>query len=300
MDLSSHDQKRLDDLYERLRYEADNFLGYPCNRLFDYSPLFRFLEHPINNVGDPFVDSNYHLNTHDFEREVLQIFAQLTQAPPESIWGYVTSGGTEGNMYGIFLAASCSRRAVYYSEDTHYSVNKILRCLHVRNIMIKSCPDGRIDLEDLRETIKIHRDVPPIIFANVGTTMKGAVDDLPVSARSSDDLAVHRHYIHADAALSGMILPFVDNPQPWDFQAGIDSISISGHKMIGAPLPCGVALADKDQGRADRPQHRIRRLARYDDRRLTQRDRATAFVVRLSHGRPGRLQGAHRAVPGDG
>jgi len=40
-----------------------------------------------------------------------------------------------------------------------------------------------------------------------------------------------------------MILPFVPHPQPWDFRAGIDSISISGHKMIGAPLPCGVVLA---------------------------------------------------------
>jgi histidine decarboxylase len=56
-------------------------------------------------------------------------------------------------------------------------------------------------------------------------------------------MAMDRHYIHADAALSGMILPFVKEPQPWDFRAGIDSVSISGHKMIGAPIPCGIALA---------------------------------------------------------
>ena len=42
-----------------------------------------------------------------------------------------------------------------------------------------------------------------------------------------------------------MILPFVDDPPPWNFAAGIDSIAISGHKMIGSPLPCGVALARK-------------------------------------------------------
>jgi histidine decarboxylase len=134
---------------------------------------------------------------------------------------------------------------VYYSEDTHYSVNKILRCLHIRNIMIKSCPDGRIDLEDLRETIRIHRDVPPIIFANVGTTMKGAVDDIKGIQRILDDLVIRAHYIHVDAALSGMILPFVDDPEPWDFSTGVNSIAISGHKMIGSPLPCGVVLAEK-------------------------------------------------------
>ncbi len=149
-------------------------------------------------------------------------------------------------MYGIFLGRELFPEGlVYYSEDTHYSVNKILRCLHVRNIMIKSCPDGRIDLEDLRETIRIHRDVPPIVFANVGTTMKGAVDDIAGIRQIFGDLAIQSHYIHADAALSGLILPFVDEPEPWDFAAGVDSISISGHKMIGSPIPCGVALARK-------------------------------------------------------
>ena len=54
--------------------------------------------------------------------------------------------------------------------------------------------------------------------------------------------AVGEHYIHADAALSGMILPHVDDPQPFGFDAGIGSISISGHKLIGAPLPCGIVL----------------------------------------------------------
>jgi histidine decarboxylase len=39
-----------------------------------------------------------------------------------------------------------------------------------------------------------------------------------------------------------MLLPFVDDPQPFGFDAGIDSIAVSGHKLIGAPLPCGVVL----------------------------------------------------------
>jgi histidine decarboxylase len=242
--LSPTDKERLDALYEEIQQESDSFIGYPCNANFDYEPLFRFLKHPVNNVGDPFVTSNYHLNTHEFECEVLDIFRQLTNAEADSCWGYMTSGGTEGNMYGIFLARELhSDGILYFSEDTHYSVSKILRCLRIRNVMIKSRPDGRIDLEDLFETIKIHRDVPPIIFANVGTTMKGAVDDLAGIREILQDLAVSRSYIHADAALSGMILPFVDDPQPWDFRAGIDSISISGHKMIGSPLPCGVAIA---------------------------------------------------------
>ena len=42
-----------------------------------------------------------------------------------------------------------------------------------------------------------------------------------------------------------MILPYVDDPQPFGFDAGIDSISISGHKLMGAPLPCGVVVTRK-------------------------------------------------------
>jgi histidine decarboxylase len=246
MALDSSDLRRLDDRYAQMGRDLDSYIGYPVNAAFDYSPLFRFLRYPVNNVGDPFVPSNIRLNTHDFERDVVKTFAELTHAPPESTWGYVTSGGTEGNMYGIFLARELYPDGlVYYSEDTHYSVNKILRALHVRNIMIKSRPDGAIDLEDLHETIKIHRDVPPIVFANIGTTMKGAIDDIAGVQAILKDLAVHQAYIHADAALSGMILPFVERPQPWDFAAGVDSLSISGHKMIGSPIPCGVVLARK-------------------------------------------------------
>lgn len=242
--LDRQSARRLDDFYATLRQESQNFIGYPCNADFDYRDLFRFLAFPINNVGDPFVPSNFHLNTHAFECEVLDAFRELTGASGGDVWGYVTSGGTEGNMYGIFLGRELFPDGlVYYSEDTHYSVSKILRCLHVRNIMIKSAADGRIDLEDLRETIRIHRDVPPIVFANVGTTMKGATDEIAGIRQIFDDLAIPSHYIHADAALSGMILPFVADPEPWDFSAGVDSISISGHKMIGSPIPCGAALA---------------------------------------------------------
>jgi histidine decarboxylase len=85
--------------------------------------------------------------------------------------------------------------------------------------------------------------VPPIILVNIGTTMHGAVDDLVRIRAILADLAIARYYLHADAALSGMILPWVDDPQPFGFDAGVDSIAVSGHKFIGSPMPCGVVLA---------------------------------------------------------
>jgi len=222
-------------------------VGYPCNQSFDYSDLTPFLEYTLNNVGDPFHDSNFRSNTHEIEREVIARFASLMRLEQEQAWGYVTSGGTEGNMYGIYMGRELFPDGmVYFSQDTHYSVLKILRVLNVRNIMIKSRDDGEIDYEDLRETIRIHRDVPVIFMANIGSTMKGAVDDVQKVRGILDDLAITNAYIHADAALSGMILPFVEDPQPYGFDAGFDSVSISGHKLIGCPLPCGVVLTKRD------------------------------------------------------
>jgi histidine decarboxylase len=252
--LTPADQQRLQTFLGKLQHFRRYFVGYPCNQDFDYSALAPFLDFTINNVGDPFGGSNIPLNTHEFEREVLADFAELTRAPKDDWWGYVTAGGTEGNMYGLYVARELFPDSIcYFSEDTHYSVAKVLRLQHTRNIMLKSQANGEMDYADLRETLRIHRDCPPIIFANIGTTMKGAIDNLATIRGILEELAIPSAYIHADAALSGMILPFVDDPQPWDFADGADSISISGHKMLGSPLPCGVALARK---------HHVDRIAR--------------------------------------
>ena len=244
--LSAADEVRLDDFYTAMERESSRYVGYPSNGVFDYSDLYRFLRFPLNNIGDPFVESTYRVHSRSFEQDVLRFFAEMYHAPPDNYWGYVTSGGTEGNMYGLYLARELLPEGiVYYSEETHYSVSKVLRVLALRNIMIKAQPNGEMDYEDLRETIRIHRDVPPIILANIGTTMKGAVDDVDTIRGILRDFALPNFYIHCDAALSGMILPFVKDPEPYDFAAGIDSISVSGHKMVGSPMPCGVVLAKK-------------------------------------------------------
>lgn len=244
--LTAEDEGRLDDFYRAMEVESSRSLGYPSNAVFDYSDLYRFLHFPLNNIGDPFVESTFRVHSRSFERDVLRFFAKMYHAPEDDYWGYVTSGGTEGNMYGLYLARELLPEGiVYYSEETHYSVSKVLRVLALRNIMIKTLANGEIDYEDLRETVRIHRDVPPIILANIGTTMKGAVDNVDTIQGILRDFALPNFYIQCDAALSGMILPFVKDPEPYDFAAGIDSISVSGHKMIGSPMPCGVVLAKK-------------------------------------------------------
>ncbi|MCY4554966.1 MAG: histidine decarboxylase [Chloroflexi bacterium] len=239
-------RKRLDGLLKDVHAATRQQIGYPVNQDFDYSDLLPFLDYSINNVGDPFHPSNFWGNTHEIEREVIGIFAGLMRLERGDAWGYVTSGGTEGNMYGLYLARELFPNAMFYfSEETHYSVLKNVRVLNARHIMVRRQDSGEIDYDDLEAMIRVNRDVPAVIMANVGTTMRGAVDDISRIRGILRAQAVTSHYIHADAALSGMILPFVSDPQPYGFDAGVDSISVSGHKLIGAPLPCGVVLTKR-------------------------------------------------------
>jgi histidine decarboxylase len=252
--LSEADRKRLKDFYKRLKKEKKTFVGYPVNSAFDYSELFDFLSIPLNNVGDPFCSSYYGLDSREIEREVLEWFADLHKAPSDNYWGYVTNGGTEGNLYGLYLARGLyPKGVVYYSQDTHYSVSKNIRVLNMENVMIKSRRNGEMDYDDLRHMISTWRSAPPIIFVNVGTTMKEGFDSIIEIKQILNQLAIPEYYIHVDAALGGMTLPFIDGSPRFDFTMGVQSMSISGHKFIGSPIPCGVVLALKSNvGRVSR------------------------------------------------
>ena len=281
--------RRIHQVLSEFELVGPFFAGYPVNQDFDYSALYPLLRFAANNVGDPFGYSRYQANTHETEREVVRMVAELMRLPPDEAWGYVTAGGTEGNMYGIYVGREMLREPIaYFSQDTHYSVLKILHILNIRNIMIRSQENGEIDYDDLRESIRINRDAPALIVANIGTTMKGAVDDLERIGGIVEELALTRYYIHADAALSGMILPFVDDPQPFGFDSGIHSIAISGHKMIGSPLPCGVVITRREYtaqiGRA------IEYVGALDTTLLGSRNAITPMIIWYSltrHGREG-------------
>lgn len=238
--MDKKDSQKIKDLYQKLKKTNGTFIGYPCNGAFNYSDLYKFLEFPINNVGDPFEESTYHLQTKKFERDVIKFFANLFHL--KDYWGYVTNGGTEGNLYGLYLGRETLPDAtVLFSDQTHYSVKKNVHILKMKNQIIKSQQNGEIDYKDFENKVKNKKSV--IVIANIGSTMTGAIDDIQ---KITKILKKHKikYYIHADAAFYGMILPFISNII-FDFRTEITSISVSGHKFIGSPIPCGIVLTRK-------------------------------------------------------
>lgn len=245
----TNEKTTADTLQQMLDYIANKtkyFLGYPVSKDFDFTELLPFLQYPVNNLGDPFVDSTYAVDTREMEKEVVAFFAELFRAPQDDWWGYVTNGGSEGNLYGLYLARELFPKAmVYYSESTHYSVHKNIHLLNMPSIVIRAQANGKMDYEDLRNTIQMNRHMPVIILANIGTTMTEARDDVSKIKAILKDLAVKQHYIHADGALSGSYCAFLDPRPAFDFEDGVDSIAVSGHKFFGSPMPCGVVVARK-------------------------------------------------------
>ncbi len=241
--LSMNDEIRLDALYESMRTANDNFLGYPFAKHFDYSRLSRFMTMTGNNLGDPFEKGIYRVDSRDLEREVVEFFAALFRAPSDDYWGYVTNGGTEGNIFGLYLGREIYPEGVaYFSRDTHYSVSKAVRLLNLAYEVVQSDDSGQIDYEDMKLRAQSHAGRPAVVVANIGTTMKEGRDNVGKIRAAFAEIGIDRVYVHSDAALCGPYAPFI-NPRPtFDFVDGADSITISGHKFIGAPMPCGVVV----------------------------------------------------------
>lgn len=231
--------------WQQIEQRSQFHAGYPYNLSCDFSDIAKFFKFLLNNAGDPYVEPDFGLHSRKFEQEVLSFFAQLYKIPENEFWGYVTAGGTEGNLYGILLAREIYPQGILYSsQDSHYSIPKAARLFGIQHQVINSQINGEIDYEHLSQVIQQNSHQPVIINLNIGTTVKGAIDDLDKVLDILKQHQIQDYYIHCDAALSGMILPFLDNAPQINFQKPIDSVAISG-KFIGSPLPCGVVLTKK-------------------------------------------------------
>jgi histidine decarboxylase len=251
---------KLDALRHWLESSRPTNIGFPSTFDFDYTALYPFFGLLMNNVGDPYTSGAFPANCKDLECEVVEWVADLLHAPADDRWGYVTSGGSEGNLYALHLARSLLPRAVvYFSDATHYSVEKAIRLLGMDAVRVRAGEWGEIDYADLEEQISRRRHLPVVVVATAGTTMTEAVDDVGRISTILDSLAVRDRYIHTDAALAGIPLALLDpDERPrFDLGDGADSIAVSGHKFLGSPFPCGAVVVKASH------RHHVARAVNY-------------------------------------
>lgn len=237
--------KVIQDYKEKLESRTNTHMGYPYNLDFDYGPLECLQKFMINNLGDPFIESNYGVHSREFEIGVLNWFAKLWEIEISDFWGYVTNCGTEGNLHGILVGRETLPDGILYSSvETHYSVFKAARMYRMDAIKVDTLASGEIDYEHFRKMLLQNQDRPAIVNVNIGTTVRGAVDDLDKILEILEEcgFSEDNFYIHCDGALFGMMIPFVKKAPKVSFKKPIGSVSVSGHKFVGAPVPCGVVM----------------------------------------------------------
>lgn len=240
-------QGQLDQLLTKMEDGATRYIGFPnALDLQTNECLSKFLSYPINNIGDPFI-MNAGLHTCELEQELLRFSMDLLHLQdPNDRWGYVTTGSTESNTYGLMLGRDIYPDCIlFFSADAHYSLPKIAHMLRMEAVIIASDDGGEIDYDALRDTLKTRcaqTGRPPVLCCNVGTTMKGAIDKPKRFLAICDELGLEERYIHCDAALLGLMLPFLEGAPIADFRLPIGSLSFSGHKFPGSPIPCGTVL----------------------------------------------------------
>lgn len=228
-------------LVEKTKYH----LGYPYNLDFDYGALSQLQHFSINNLGDPFIESNYGVHSRQFEVGVLDWFARLWELEKEEYWGYITNCGTEGNLHGILVGREVLPDGILYaSRDSHYSVFKAARMYRMEAVKVDTLLSGEIDCADFERKLTERKDKPAILNVNIGTTVKGAVDDLDLVLKTLEKVGYteDRFYVHVDGALFGLMMPFVKRAPKVTFKKPIGSVSVSGHKFVGCPMPCGVQI----------------------------------------------------------
>lgn len=187
------------------------------------------------NLGDP----GLFPGTFSLEQLLIGRFAALFHHPGAG--GYATSGGTESNIQALRLAKvlrpGIKKPNVVLPESAHFSFKKAcdILCLEMRKIALTR--DFRMDADMAAEMV----DKNTIALVGVaGTTEYGMVDPIADLAKIA---CQHDLFFHVDAAFGGMVIPFLDDPVPFDFSVrGVTSIAVDPHKMGMSTIPCGCLL----------------------------------------------------------
>lgn len=234
---------------------SQNFFCFPTNNSIDETALIKYLRYlestlPIlNSCGDPYEESNFLLSNKETEAKIIDMVAQNSQII-KPFWGYITSGGTEGNLWGIREGKKILQKSkIYFSKAAHYGILKIAKMLYDDEdiVIIDTYQNSEKISKDLllSKIIKDYKQgYKPNLLLTFGTTCSGDIDEFKEIASDLEKLKIP-YYLHLDCAFFGGI-PKASKNSPILTRENIrfiNSISISFHKYYGSPLINGALLS---------------------------------------------------------
>ena len=239
--------------------DADIF--YPDAPFLENAPFLSTLIANPNHIGCHTLNGSEKLfkGTQALEKELISICAEeIFKGEKNEQDGYVASGGTEANIEALWIYrnffmqemhADISEIAVFFSNDSHYSLAKGANLLNISAYVVNVDHNSReLLLEDYEQKIDlaVSRNIRYfIINLNLSTTMFGSVDPVMqvVALLKTKGIA---YKIHVDAAFGGFIYPFTNPESNYTFQnEEISSFTIDAHKMLQTPYGTGIFLIRK-------------------------------------------------------
>jgi aromatic-L-amino-acid decarboxylase len=240
------------------RLERDVF---PNNLHVDHPRFFAFVPGPgnyISTMGDALASGFNVFNgtwlggsaAAAMELAVIGWFRRFCGFP-ESGGGLFVSGGSAANLTALHSARATKlgdridNATIYFSDQTHYSVERALRVIGFAREQFRKIPSDdafRLPMESLREAIRADRGAglrPFCVVANAGTTNTGAVDPLPELA---DLCAEEGLWLHADGAYGAASVICERGRQKLAGLDRADSLSLDPHKWLFQPFECGCVL----------------------------------------------------------
>jgi glutamate/tyrosine decarboxylase-like PLP-dependent enzyme len=246
----------VDSLFEQLQRDV-----WPNIGNVQHPRFFAFIPSPSNFVSvmadalaagfNPFAGnwlegsgtSQIELVTIDWLREMCGF--------PETAGGLFVSGGSMANLTALASARGArldqrgDRAVIYFSDQTHNSIEKGLRVLGFAREQIRILPSDeayRLRIESLRQSVAEDRadgKLPFCVIANAGTTNTGAVDPL---GKLADLCERENLWLHVDGAYGASAAL---SERGRKLLAGIeraDSLSIDPHKWLFQPFEIGCVL----------------------------------------------------------
>jgi aromatic-L-amino-acid/L-tryptophan decarboxylase len=223
--------------------------------------FFAFVPSPSNFVGamadalaagfNPFLGTwlagsgpaEIELVTLDWLREVCGM--------PETAGGLFVSGGSMANLTALAaardarLAGNAASARIYYSDQTHSSIDRALRVLGFGpgNIRRIAADDNfRLPLAALETAVVEDRaagSTPFCVIANAGTTNTGAVDPLPELTRFCRAQGL---WLHADGAYGAAVMLSSRGRAVLEGIGEVDSLSLDPHKWLFQPFESGCVI----------------------------------------------------------
>lgn len=173
----------------------------------------------------------------EMEKEVVTKFARFF-GYGDTFLGHLTSSGTIANLEALWISReSHPQKKIAFSENAHYTHERMCGVLNVESITISTDEDGFFLMDDLNP------DEIGTVVVTMGTTGLGEVEPLHQILPWAKE---HGIRIHIDAAYGGFFHSLKDSGlidgSAWNCIHEADSIVIDPHKHGLQPYGCGCVL----------------------------------------------------------